>query len=1484
MSRPDRRQRGYPVTHEARTESRHARPRRTPRRRPLAAEGLEDRALMTILYTPQNGAETASDGGGAKLGTVSWGMPLYSIFLGSYWSTTAGQQLQSQVEASLNGIFYDTAFLSGLHQYGVPYPAGVNGSGTVEVNNNATIGSTVSDSTIQSAVSTAISSQGMPDANSFSNEGLYLVFTPPNVTNTTFSGDAGVHTYYNSSPRRHYAWIGDFGGLDSITYITSHEVMEAMTDPNGDAWQVAPRNSSAWNEIADNEAQNYSAYLAGYDVQSHWSQADGAYSITDGNSQTVTDNNHTLTVNGDQLGSGYNDTVTVDLNSHGGVLVTLNGQSFSFPYGEITHVTVNTGGGTNTVNVLHTSGESPVTVNGGGTDTDNIGYGNSMQGINGSVTVDNPPNYTTLNLENSADTTARTVSFYNNAVYGLAPASIFYTANDVSAVNVYNGAGSTTNVYSTPQNGHSPTTTIDGISRDTVNVGDSTGVQDIAGTLNVVNPPSYTTLNINDAADTTARTVTVTNSSVTGLAPAAIDFVSDDLAALNVTTSDAADTVNVPSTSLYFTTSITGDGNGTVNVGSGGSVQDVLGTLNIENPPSFWTINVDDSADTAARTVTLDTFTPSGDTPWGSITGLAPAPINYEYNDTTALNLTTGTQADTVNVRATGATTNLFNGGGGDVVNVGSAGSVQNILGALRVDNNPSLTTLTVDDSADTAARTVTLDTFTPSGDTPWASIVGLSPASISYEQADVSSPVTIDGGSGGNTFNVVTLPTSPVRTIDLNAGGGSDTVNVQATAGALVINGQGGTNTLVGPNALSTWNVTGTNAGNVGVTTFSNVQNLAGGTANDVFKLSNGAGVAGTVTGGGGSNTLNEAAYTTPVAVNLAAGTATGVGGYANILTFVGGTGSNTLTGPNAANTWVINAANGGTVAGELFTSFGTLVGGTANDLFTFNNGKTVSGTVTGGGGTDTLNYAAYTTPVTVSLPTGTATGTGGISGITNVTGGTGNDHLTGDANVNTINGGGGTDVMVGGGGADVFVVPATEAAGSTISDTGSVATIDGPNAAATWTVTGVDAGNVNGVAFTGVANLVGGTGTDSFKFNPSGALVGTVNGGAGAAVNTLDYSTHGTAAVVVNLAASTATGTHGFSAIGALIGSPSAADKLVAANVGNNWTLTGSNAGTVGALSFSAVENLVGGTNNDTFKFNPGGGVTGTLNSGGGTLNTLNYSAFAAPITVNLATGAATGTGGVVGMNVLVGSGSSGDTLVGPNTTNAWSVTNTNAGKVNAFTFSAVANLTGGTGLDVFKFTNGQNVAGSVNGGGGGDWLDYALYTTPVTVNLATGAATGVGGTASNILGVRGGSGGNTLTGNAAGNILIGGTGADTIHGGGGRSILIGDKGADAVTGGGADDIIVGGWTNDDASSSANDLALEKVLAEWQSADIYTTRVADIKAGTGLTGGNKLVWASTVHDDLAANILTGGAGTDWFFKGIHDTITDLQSGEQVN
>jgi Ca2+-binding RTX toxin-like protein len=246
----------------------------------------------------------------------------------------------------------------------------------------------------------------------------------------------------------------------------------------------------------------------------------------------------------------------------------------------------------------------------------------------------------------------------------------------------------------------------------------------------------------------------------------------------------------------------------------------------------------------------------------------------------------------------------------------------------------------------------------------------------------------------------------------------------------------------------------------------------------------------------------------------------------------------------------------------------------------------------------------------------------------------------------------------------------------------------------------------------------------------------------------------------------------------------------------------------------------------------------------------------------------------------SVTINGGSGNNTLVGPNVPTYWVISGTNAGSINNLSFTNVENLVGGTETDTFWFEPGASVV-SIDGGGApagqGDWLDYADYSGAVTVNLATGTATGVIGTISNIQNVFGGNFGNTLVGNAQGNILIGGDGDDTIIGGSGRSILIGGKGSDTIVGGSGDDIIIGGYTLYD--SAWHEAALMEDLARWQTTDSYATRVSILRATW-----HPLYFGTTVFDDGAADQVTGGAGMDWFFVGSQDTVTDYQGGEFVN
>src|SRR5439155_571707 len=154
----------------------------------------------------------------------------------------------------------------------------------------------------------------------------------------------------------------------------------------------------------------------------------------------------------DQRGSNYNDTITVDLNGEGRPVITFNGQVYSFTndptINQATHITINAGGGNNTINIRNTWSGAPVTINGGGTDTVNIGSGSSVQNILGSLNIENPPSFSTINVDDSNDAGARTVTFGTftpsgdsawGSITGLAPAAINYEYIDTASVTVDTG-------------------------------------------------------------------------------------------------------------------------------------------------------------------------------------------------------------------------------------------------------------------------------------------------------------------------------------------------------------------------------------------------------------------------------------------------------------------------------------------------------------------------------------------------------------------------------------------------------------------------------------------------------------------------------------------------------------------------------------------------------------------------------------------------------------------------------------------------------------------------------------------------------------------------------------------------------------------------------------------------------------------------------------------------------------------------------------
>ena len=163
------------------------------------------------------------------------------------------------------------------------------------------------------------------------------------------------------------------------------------------------------------------------------------------------------------------------------------------------------------------------------------------------------------------------------------------------------------------------------------------------------------------------------------------------------------------STTFRGPTFFNGDGGSDAfTVGNAGSVQAIAGALNIENTPSYNTVTVDDSSDATARTVTIDTITtvPGDADPYGSITGLAPAAINFEYADTTSATVHTPMAGGSTTTIARMAIPLKIVGhsplpGPNDTINVGNPTSLVDITAPLTFDNARGYTSVFIDSSSD---------------------------------------------------------------------------------------------------------------------------------------------------------------------------------------------------------------------------------------------------------------------------------------------------------------------------------------------------------------------------------------------------------------------------------------------------------------------------------------------------------------------------------------------------------------------------------------------------------------------------------------------------------------------------------------------------------------------------------------------------------------------------------------------------------------
>ncbi|MDD2307967.1 MAG: filamentous hemagglutinin N-terminal domain-containing protein [Desulfuromonadaceae bacterium] len=660
----------------------------------------------------------------------------------------------------------------------------------------------------------------------------------------------------------------------------------------------------------------------------------------------------------------------------------------------------------------------------------------------------------------------------------------------------------------------------------------------------------------------------------------------------------------------------------------------------------------------------------------------------------------------------------------------------------------------------------------------------------------------TLAATDGSNSWRVTgandgTLNTTTTFSGITNLAGGSvaDTFLLDADVPTFngTITGGGGTDTLHAGNGTNTWQTTGTNSGTLNESTlFSGITNLAGGSGGDTTTIGI-PGFIGTITGGGGSDTLLAANGTnTWQATGSNSGTLNGSTLFSGITNLAGGSGADTLTGRNVSNVWSITGTKAATLDGMNATGMDALIGGSGTDIFRLGTGVlTFNGSITGDGISDTLAATNGTNSWQVTgANAGTMNGSTLFSGITNLSGGTGADTFRLAADIPAfsggVTGGGGSDTLAATNGTNSWQVTGANAGtlnGSTLfsgitnlSGGSDTDTLTGQNSANTtgWSVTGANAVTLSGMNATGMDGLAGGTGKDIFTLAEgvptfNGSITGGGSDTLAAVAGTNNWQVTGANAGTLN-------GTTTFSGITSLSGGTGAdtfrlaadiptfsggvtggggSDTLAATNGTNSWQVTGANAGTLnGTTTFSGITNLSGGADADTLTGRDTANDWRIIGPAAATVDAMSANGMDALVggmnadTFTLGTGVSTFAGPISG-----GGGGGSDTLAATNGTNSWQVTGANAGTLNGTTlFSGITNLNGGSDADTFTLDSGiSSFNGLIAGGGGTDLLAVTDGTNSWRHSGANAGTLNTTTVFSGISNLSGGAGTDTLTGTA-------------------------------------------------------------------------------------------------------------------------------------
>lgn len=699
----------------------------------------------------------------------------------------------------------------------------------------------------------------------------------------------------------------------------------------------------------------------------------------------------------------------------------------------------------------------------------------------------------------------------------------------------------------------------------------------------------------------------------------------------------------------------------------------------------------------------------------GSVTNTSV--VNFENFE----NITSGEGADVFTFGTAGRVTGTIDGG---------AGAGANTIVGRNTDNQWTIT-----DANNGRVRDTSIDDLYINAFSNVQNLTGTdrNDAFILASGNGVTGTITGGDGSGIDEIDYSELDTVIV---DLNGG-------LNGVLGVETLVGNDDDSTLIGENitgATQVWSITDANEGSVGDINFRDFNNLTGGSGDDQFIFTEvGAsvgGITGRLSGGGHeTSTGDQADYSALTTAQDLSFNSTN-GNITDVENIIGNSG--TLTGDDAATTWTIDTNNGGQLNDgsndTRFSDFNALEGGDRDDTFIFSSESvSIAGGINAGGHElhDTVDLKAFTAvDVTLgaviqgvdnaerivgqgndsrlNVASLATTNTwvinnendGTVAGYTFVdfaqlVGGPGDDNFTvsaGGSITGTIDGGNQSseDTLVYAGAVDITLdqdilniedISAASASTLRVFNASLVGNND-------WQIDGTNSGSLNGVTFSGFANLFGSDRDDTFTFFTNGVISGTINAGGQQSRDTVDLSNRDSVAITLG------GNVEGVAGAERIVGN-STDSTLTGTDAGLTWEITEINTGEVAGIIFEDFNNLIGGSGDDVFEVQASGEIEGRIDGGshavdgGDSVTYLNASVLRVELENDLAN-----------IENVTGNGAN-STLVGADTGHNWTINGTNSGQVSGMNFNQFATLVGGQGVDTFSVVGGT--IDQVQGGNG-------------------------------------------------------------------------------------------------------------------------------------------------------------------------------------